>query len=332
MPTKPRQRSRGYCFTLNNPVPAEIQALELIKCAYIVLGHEVGESGTPHIQGYVHYEHCVPFSRVKADFPRAHIEVRKGTITQAVEYCKKDGTYRERGTRPLDQNQKGVDGKTTWTKILTHAKQGKTSWIEENYPKAWIHLHSKLKSLRQPNSTVLQGTLEHEWWYGPTGTGKSSTLWELYPSHFQKELNKWWDGYEGADVIAIEEWSPKNECTGSQLKVWADRYPFTGQIKGGALQKIRPKKIIVLSNYSIMDCFPDSRDYQPLMRRFAQLKFPDDKSSVVDRARSFNFRAEPVVSVVNNPSQDGTESVESVDPTFETADLVADMLDFLDDL
>ena len=26
----------------------------------------------------------------------------------------------------------------------------------------------------------------HEWWVGPTGTGKSKKVWEEYPTHYAK--------------------------------------------------------------------------------------------------------------------------------------------------
>ena len=41
--------SRRYCFTLNNPTDAEKLSLDQLgdSCRYLVLGFEVGESGTP---------------------------------------------------------------------------------------------------------------------------------------------------------------------------------------------------------------------------------------------------------------------------------------------
>lgn len=96
----------------------------------------------------------------------------------------------------------------------------------------------------------------------------------MYPDHYAKELNKWWDGYCDEGVVAIEEWAPKNECTASFLKVWADRYPFPAQIKGGSLKKIRPTKIIVLSNYTIDQCFERQEDREPIKRRFKVVHFP----------------------------------------------------------
>ena len=44
--------------------------------------------------------------------------------------------------------------------------------------------------------------------------------------------NKWWCNYTGQDTVVIEEADPKNmEHLADRLKVWADRYPFPGEIK-----------------------------------------------------------------------------------------------------
>lgn len=281
----PKQtRVVGYCFTINNPTNEEIEELKKIDCKYICLGYERGEEGTPHVQGYVHFKRNTHFNAAKRLLPRAHIEARKGSVAQAVDYCKKDGVFQEFGTMPLSQ---GDAAKTCWKTIMEKAQLGEFTWIMDNYPRVWIQLSNRLEGLRLRKTQILDGELQHEWWTGPTGSGKSSTLWKYYGSHYQKELNKWWCGYENESVVAIEEWSPKNECTGSQLKIWADRYPFTGQIKGGSIKKVRPLKIIVLSNFDIDSCFSDARDLEPLKRRFTTFKFPQDIDRVVDRARSF---------------------------------------------
>ena len=271
-----QRRHYGFCWTLNNWTEADIASIKNIECRYMVFGYEIGESGTPHLQGYLHFKKQLRFSTVKGLIPRAHIEERKGTVEQAAAYCKKDGEFWESGSLPMSPVEKGEKSKEIWAEILKRAEDGDHEWIRREYPKVWINMSNRLENLRRPNTSILDGDLTHEWWYGATGTGKSRHVWELYPDHFQKELNKWWCGYRGEDVVVIEEWSPKNECTGSQLKIWADRYPFTGQIKGGSLKKIRPVKIIVLSNYTIEQCFNQTEDSQPLLRRFRQFQFPQD--------------------------------------------------------
>jgi len=50
---------------------------------------------------------------------------------------------------------------------------------------------------------------------------KVQTALELYPNHFRKDQNKWWCGYRGQEVVAIEEASPKTmEHLASRLKQW----------------------------------------------------------------------------------------------------------------
>lgn len=60
----PRQNAAGgeqpvkrWCFTLNNPTADERRHIEEIITSgtidFAVIGNEVGDSGTPHLQGFV---------------------------------------------------------------------------------------------------------------------------------------------------------------------------------------------------------------------------------------------------------------------------------------
>jgi len=306
MPSPPKDtRSRRYVFTWNN-YPAEAEAL--LKALfirrnglYLICGREVGDSGTPHLQGYIHFESTTSFKTLKRELPSCHIEQAKGNTTENKNYCSKDGDFFELGEAPLD---KGVATKELWKKLLAAAKEGNWQWIQEQHPRLWILHNTKFMSLREPKSLVMND-IQNEWWYGATGTGKSRLAWEKYGSIcFQKMLNKWWDGYDMEPVVIIEEWSPKNDVTSSALKIWADRYPFTAQIKGGVLQKIRPQKIIVISNYRLSDCFGDSRDLEPIARRFVEIEFPTSALQATARADQLlqelkdKEQAEPVASPV----------------------------------
>lgn len=271
----PSHRSRGWCWTINNPALGDTFDLERLKTAatYYVYGIERGsDRGTLHWQGYCYFKNHVTMARVKQLLQRAHIEPQRGTCNQAINYCKKDGDFEEWGQAP--ELGGGQTQRERWRELIELSESGDMDTIKDKFPSEYFRYHERIKSLRKRGGDVLDGDLQHEWWYGPTGTGKSRTLWQLYPTHYAKELNKWWDGYEDEEVVAIEEWSPKNECTASFLKVWADRYPFPAQIKGGSLKKIRPKKLIVLSNYTIDQCFPAAEDRDPIKRRFKVVHFP----------------------------------------------------------
>lgn len=267
--------SRSWCFTINNYTEDERDALRNGKYAYMVFGYERGDEGTPHLQGYVHLQDTKTLSAMKKVMPRAHLEIRKGTVDQAVEYCKKEGDYEEFGKKPMSQKEKGEENKKRWRVINEKAKEGDEAWLQEHEPHVYHTGLATFRSHKKAKTTPLDYVdTPHEWWVGLTGTGKSKKVWEEYPTHYAKEKNKWWCNYTGQDTVVIEEADPKNmEHLADRLKVWADRYPFPGEIKGGRIEGIRPLKVIVTSNYSPEECFPNQNDLEPILRRFKVVQF-----------------------------------------------------------
>lgn len=87
-----RKQARNYCFTLNNYTSEELESIALNKFRYLVYGKEVGESGTPHLQGYLEVAKPMTFMAIKAECPglvRASFHRRRGTREQAKNYCLK---------------------------------------------------------------------------------------------------------------------------------------------------------------------------------------------------------------------------------------------------
>lgn len=268
--------SRGWCFTINNPCWTDEVDLEQLsgKCDYLVYGKEEGENHTPHYQGYVRFKHPTTLRRVSQLLPRAHIERQKGTAIQAAEYCKKDGDFKEFGEAPKTTASAGSRTKEMWRNCITYAEAGDVARIRDEYPHIFFLHFKRIEQLRLRNMGVMSGDLQNEWWVGETGTGKSRRLWELHPDHYSKQLNKWWDGYANEEVVALEEVDPDHgKYLGHFIKIWADRYPFPAEVKGSNLGRIRPKKIIVLSNYSIDECFEREQDRDPIKRRFKVVRF-----------------------------------------------------------
>lgn len=46
-------QGHNWCFTVNNYTAEEIVAVKSLEYKYLVIGFEVGEEGTPHLQCYV---------------------------------------------------------------------------------------------------------------------------------------------------------------------------------------------------------------------------------------------------------------------------------------
>jgi len=81
----------NWCYTLNNYTLEEVEYLKTIECKYHVFQSEVGERGTPHIQGFIQLKKKKRFNQVKELISqRAHIENMKGTALEASDYCEKE--------------------------------------------------------------------------------------------------------------------------------------------------------------------------------------------------------------------------------------------------
>ena len=93
-PKKKKQISpaKRWCFTLNNYTEQEISSIvPLLKeqSSLGIIAKEVGDKGTPHLQGYIEFKKKIrPLS---LGITRIHWEKCKGTRAQNKEYCEKDG-------------------------------------------------------------------------------------------------------------------------------------------------------------------------------------------------------------------------------------------------
>lgn len=88
-------QSRAWCFTYNNYgsncLEQMEQVFQLRQMSYII-GKEVGESGTPHLQGYVTSKTKFRWSELKLP-KEIHWEKAVGSAAQNMNYCSKDGDY-----------------------------------------------------------------------------------------------------------------------------------------------------------------------------------------------------------------------------------------------
>ena len=93
-----RNRSKHWCFTINNYDASDEQRLKRLavdgSVGYLVFGREVGDSGTPHLQGFVSFKGRKRLTQVKDKVgERAHLEVAMGSPSEAADYCMKDGDF-----------------------------------------------------------------------------------------------------------------------------------------------------------------------------------------------------------------------------------------------
>lgn len=280
-------RSRRWTFTLNNYKDhgwTEWQYILKdrfqINADYIVCEEEVGEQGTPHLQGYIRFKNAVRFTTLQNKFNGlAHLEVAQGTDEQNRNYCtKENGNILEIGT--IQENMRGQ--KTDWNKLIDDFQSMDFTLFQVRWPKESLLYLDKLQRLvytlnESKGHTCYNGELpaKNYWIYGAPGTGKSRWARQQSNKIYLKPVNKWWQTYiYGSNLVLMEDF-PCFEQTkgvlGQHMKLWADRYSFTAETKGGHLL-IHPRDyvFIVTSNYSIEECFGPG-DVEAIKRRFNEV-------------------------------------------------------------
>lgn len=81
-----------WCFTLNNWTQSEFEEIKIIvpkECKLCIIGSEMGEKGTPHLQGYLEF---ITKKRPMSVFKnkRIHWEVCRGDRKSNLDYCEKE--------------------------------------------------------------------------------------------------------------------------------------------------------------------------------------------------------------------------------------------------
>jgi len=82
-----------WCFTLNNYTIDDISSVSSIiegNCRFGIVGVEVGESGTPHLQGYLEFKSKRRPMSIFYYTRDIHWEIARGTKEQNIAYCSKD--------------------------------------------------------------------------------------------------------------------------------------------------------------------------------------------------------------------------------------------------
>lgn len=94
-PSPTNTRGRRWCLTLNNYSAKEYDTLTqlLLTSKKYILGKEIGEEKTPHLQGYVEFSNARCFNSLKKWNKRMHIEKAAGNCKQNYIYCSKEGDF-----------------------------------------------------------------------------------------------------------------------------------------------------------------------------------------------------------------------------------------------
>lgn len=255
---------------------------------YEVTPHE----GNLHVQGYLELTQPRQFQWIKKHLlgTTAHIEKARGSAAANFRYCTKDAS-RFPGTSPFKIGD--------WDNL---AGQGRRSDIED-FAKAVIEAPSLTSFLAAPpipegepdagsvpfassklryinhaqklwTATHLTkkrmtkwDDVDYMWICGPSGVGKTHWLFDnfdLDAIYMKNGSNRWWDGYEGQQVVIVDDYRANSSFDYSALLTLLDLYPLQVEVKGAHLQIQKSTTTIAITcNHWPWDMFKDRNGMSP---------------------------------------------------------------------
>lgn len=260
--------AKNWCFTLNNPVLPDPEQLctptlpnDWAFLTYRIHQLERGaKDGTLHLQGFCSFSKRRSLVHCKKHLTTAHWEVAKGNAKSNYDYCTKSDTrvspHIEYGTL----NDAGSQGKRSDIALAVSRVLGDTTFNQakfmEEFPGLFIRhptFIGRVRSTREPVSRLAGVTCTLL--LGPPGTGKSRYVYSKHPQAFRKPSGNWFDGYEGQDVILLEDFD-SSTLDSQHLLTLLDRYPLSAPVKGSFLA-IHASAFFITSNNEPQDWYPD---------------------------------------------------------------------------
>lgn len=260
---RPSQGSsaKRWCFTLNNYTEVEYESIFTAleeSSEYSIVGREIGDSGTPHLQGYTILSRRCNLSHVSNLLGgRVHLEVARGNPRQNRLYCSKSGSFRETGTLPGAVPRKTRDELATEFRDSVRSGNSGLVQFSESNPGSWYFSgHNLLRNSLSIAQPIIRPDINVEWVFGEPGVGKSRYAHDKLPEAFIKDpRTKWWSGYLLEKTVIIDDFGP-NGIDINHLLRWFDRYKCTVETKGGMVP-LHADTFIVTSNFEPTDCFKD---------------------------------------------------------------------------
>lgn len=263
-------RAKFWCFTsFKDSLPTELPS----GVTYLVYQREVApDTGREHFQGYLELATRQRLPGVKRALgdEAAHCEIRKGTGEQAADYCQKEESRKE-GTSPLELGHRSlvIQGeRTDLLAVKSLLDEGKSEVeIADLQFVTWAKHYRAIERYKRIQTEARDFKTDLFVLCGETGVGKSKVCREEFPDAYWKPRSNWWDGYDGAEVVIIDDyygWLPWD-----LLLRLTDRYPLQVETKGGSVQFVA-KTIVITSNKSYTEWYKDSIDVAPLERRITK--------------------------------------------------------------
>lgn len=246
-------RSRNWCFTkygdLENPAELSIDDDRVRYCVWQL--EKCPSTGRNHLQGYIEFRNPVRMGGVKRIFgdDTLHLEARRGSRKQAVEYCTKEDSRVQGpwtiGTEPKQGERRDLHG------VAELISSGCTmDEVRTLHPVDYIRYRRGIEALHARELVERSREfrmLEVHVYYGEAGTGKTRAAVDGSDDYYILDQGErvWFDGYEGESLLIIDDFYGWIKY-GMLLRI-LDGYQLRLEIKGGFTYALW-KRVIITSN------------------------------------------------------------------------------------
>lgn len=337
----------NWTFTLNNYTEAEVVLLKSLvltnQLKYLIFGYEVGENGTPHLQGYAEFFKRIRLTGLKKIMPaRGHYSARLGTQQQAIDYCRKGEQskkeWEEQKTKGpnFGKNAKVVELGVKQTQSGTTLSE-KDNLVQERL----ISMREKIKSgiserdlyeeeplmcarfpkyvskcisWRKPS---IRDDLKVELHVGATNSGKTHHAFARFPNLYNMPVKSgntlWFPGYAGEPVVLLDDF--KGGFTLDQFLRLTDKYPIQVEDKGG-FSWFSPSLIIITSNFEEIHWYDYAKrqEHYLALKRRIHLRYKWNARSSVECDDSWEPKPQPaIIESISSTESDDDVELEQID-------------------
>lgn len=267
----PDEVFEDYVLSLGGLEPDQKEVSSLVDgylsetpISYIVYQREVcPTTGRHHYQGYVEFNRKVTRNQWQelARAPRSHCAPRLKSQESNVSYCSKTETSIGEPFiwGELSKQGKRNDLKKMKSSVLMNINSSTNirDFAVAN-PGLYIRNHAGIDKLVGHHKKSRDFKTEVYIHWGVAGSGKTFKVYDDARKQnltvYKKPNGQWWDGYEGQDIVLIDDYD--NECTlpFREFLQLNDCYPHSVPVKG-SFRQFTSRKIVYTTNQSPYDWY-----------------------------------------------------------------------------
>lgn len=236
---------RSWCYTVNNYTEGDVAQFEAFICKRHRCCKEVGDNGTPHLQGFITFTRTYRLSGLKKLNKKAHWEPAQDHVA-SLNYCTK-------GIIVIDINNSSQGKRTDLDTVCDCVIEGKRlGEIALENPKQFVKFNSgiqKLKYIADKEKATFE-FCDVTVITGVTRTGKTRLAYEIDKGLFNLPCQNgdalWFDGYDGEKTLLIDDYKGRSIRYEVMLRI-CDGHPNSFPVKGGHIVK-KWNHVIITSN------------------------------------------------------------------------------------